>query len=415
MARTAIALTDKSIQSFKAETKDYKKFDGGGLFLLITKNGGKRWRLKYQFHGKEKIFALGTYPSLTLAKARVMRTELKEKIANGINPADERKVEKKKRKQEEEKIKNTFENVTIESLAKRNTLSEDYKRRLENSFKLDAYPFIGKIPIEDITKQDIITILERIEKRGAIESAHRLLTQINRVFKFAYIKEYIQVNPCDRIDRKEELQSPTSTKYATLTDENKIQSLLRLTDEYSGDFTTRMALTLAPYVALRPSNIREAEWSEIDFKNKRWTIPASKMKIKGQGDFIVPLTDRTIEIFKEVQIFSGDKKYIFHSYRNQNAPMSDNTLNQGLKRMGFTNKEIVPHGFRAMFSTLANDNLSSHGVHPKVIDIQLAHSGKSKIEASYNRADYLDDRIKLMQWWSDYLDGIKIKDFREIK
>ena len=411
MARVTTPLSDKSIKSFKAEAKDYKKFDGGGLFLLVTKNGGKRWRLKYQFEGKEKIFALGTYPSISLANARSMREELKAKIANGINPADERKKKKQQLKKEAEKIKNTFENVAIESLAKRNTLSEDYKKRLENSFKLDTYPFIGQIPIEDITKKDIMTILERVEERGAIESAHRLLTQINRVFKFAYLKDYIQVNPCDKIDRKEELQSHTSTKYATLTDEKQIQSLLKLTEEYTGDFTTRMALTLAPYVALRPSNIREAEWSEIDFENRQWIIPSSKMKIKGQGDFIVPLTDRTIEIFQEVQVFSGDKKYIFHSYRNQNAPMSDNTLNQGLKRMGFTNKEIVPHGFRAMFSTIANDNLSSHGIHPKVIDIQLAHSAKSKIEASYNRADYLEDRIKLMQWWSDYLDAIKIKDF----
>ena len=405
MARTATPLTDKTIKSSKPKEKDYKLFDGNGLFLLITKNGGTRWRLKYQFNGKEKIFALGTYPQLTLAKARKMREELREDIANGIDPAEEKKQKKMQQKEIQLKDDKTFKVVALESLDKKNRLSENYKKKLEQSFEKNAYPFIGNNPISEITKKEILEIVERVENRGAIEMAHRLLTQINRVFNFAYAKEYIHENPCSRIDKQEELKTHKRGKFPTFTDKRRIKELLNAIDTFTGEYSTKMALTLAPYVALRPANIRLAQWSEINFTTKEWTIPKEKMKIK-DVDFIVPLSDRVIEIFKEARKYDTGSKYVFPSYRNINNAMSDNTMNLALKRMGFAKEEIVPHGFRAMFSTIANEHISEHGVHPKVIDVQLAHSAKSKVESSYNRADYMSDRIKLMQWWSDYLDEV---------
>jgi len=290
-------------------------------------------------------------------------------------------------------------------MAKRNTLSENYLTRLQNAFDNDVTPFIGKVSIEDITKADILEVLERVEQRGAIESAHRLLTQLNRVFKYALNKDYIEKNVCERIDRKEALKTPVKNSYPTITDEKTINTMLNMIDEYSGDFSTRLALTFMPYVASRPYNIRYAEWNEMDFEKKRWVIPASKMKTN--KEHIVPLTDRAIEILKEAQKFSADEKYIFPSFLHQHSPMSDNTLRRALQRMGFTKEQFVPHAFRSMFSTIANEHLREHGIHPKVIDIQLAHSAKGEVESSYNRADYMEDRIILMQWWSDYLDKVK--------
>ncbi len=188
-------------------------------------------------------------------------------------------------------------------------------------------------------------------------------------------------------------------------------------DGYSGDFSTRMALTLLPYVAVRPANIREMEWNEIDFQKKIWIIPALKMKgtrafkENKANNHTVPLTDRAIEILKEAQKLSTDESYVFPSNLHKGSPMSDNTLRRALHRMGFPKEEMVPHGFRAMFSTISNEHIREHGVHPKVIDIQLAHSAKGKVEGSYNRADYMKERKILMQWWSDYLDKVKGSDY----
>ncbi len=405
MARATEPLTDKGIRASKPKEKDYKLFDGRGLFLLVTTKGAKRWRLKYRFDGKEKILSLGVYPEITLARARKLREEFREQIANGTSPVDERKAKKKKLNALDAKKTNTLKKVIDESLAKRNTLSENYLTRLQNAFDNDVTPFIGKLSIEDITKADILEVVERVEQRGAIESAHRLLTQLNRVFKYALNKDYIEKNVCERIDRKEALKTPVKKSYPTITDEKQINTMLNMIDEYSGDFSTRLALTFMPYVASRPYNIRYAEWNEMDFEKKRWVIPASKMKTN--KEHIVPLTSRAIEILKEAEKFSAGEKYIFPSFLHKHSPMSDNTLRRALQRMGFPKEQFVPHAFRSMFSTIANEHLREHGIHPKVIDIQLAHSAKGKVEGAYNRADYMEDRKILMQWWSDYLDKIK--------
>ncbi|MEA2047717.1 MAG: tyrosine-type recombinase/integrase, partial [Campylobacterota bacterium] len=385
------ALNNKGIKGSKPKEKDYKLYDGEGLFLLVAKTGGKRWRLKYRFEGKEKILALGVYPDLGLADARIKSQKYRQQIANGINPADVIKAEKEERNAIHAKKINTLKKVIDESMAKRNDLSENYLTRLQNAFNNDVIPFIGELSIVDVTKTDILDVVERVEQRGAIESAHRLLTQLNRVFKYALNKDYIEKNVCERIDRKEALKTPTAKSYPTITDKKTINIMLNMIDEYSGDFSTRLALTFMPYVASRPYNIRHAEWSEMDFEKKRWLIPASKMKTK--QEHIVPLTDRAIEILKEAQKFSDGEKYIFPSFLHKHSPMSDNTLRRALQRMGFPKEQFVPHAFRSMFSTIANDHLREHKIHPKVIDTQLAHSTKSKVEGAYNRAEYMDDRI----------------------
>ncbi len=416
MARETTALTDKEIKGAKPREKDYKLFDGAGLFLIISTKGAKRWRLKYRFDGKEKVLALGVYPALTLAKARKMREEFREQIANGINPSEVRKEKKKKQNALDEKKNHTLKNVIAESLKKRNALSEKYLKRLQLSFENNVTPFIGDIPIQDITKQQILEVVERVEERGAIESAHRLLTQLNKIFKFALTKDYIDRNICERIDRKEALKTPITNPYPTITEEKEIHKLLKTVEKYGGDAGTRLALMFMPYVASRPYNILHAEWSEMDFEKRRWVIPASKMKATADKkkigkEHIIPLTDTTIKILKEAQVFSGEGKYVFPSFVHKEAAMSDNTLRRALHSMGFPKEQFTPHGFRAMFSTITNEHIREHGVHPKVIDIQLAHSAKGKVEGSYNRADYMKERKILMQWWSDYLDKVKGSDY----
>ena len=397
-------LTDKECKALEPKAKDYKVFDSGGLFMLVAKSGGKRWRLKYRFDGKERILALGVYPEITLAKARKLRGDYKEQIANGINPAEQRKQNKRDLKMEEQREYNTFKIVALQYFAKRNELNEAYRERLKNSFKNDVYPYIGNIPIDDVEPIQIIDIVKRVERRGATESAHRLFTQLSKVFKYGVSNLLAKRNICNDMDKKEILKSHTAKNYPTITNPKEIGILLNVIDDYTGDYLVKMALTIAPYVFLRPNNLRFAQWSEIDFEARLWRIPAEKMKTK--REHLIPLTDRTIEILKEVQLYSGEATYIFHSMRSTTAQMSDATLNNALRRMGYSKDEIVTHGFRAMFSTIAHEEGKPHDV----IETQLAHSVGNAVSQAYNRAKYLDERKELMQWWSDYLDNLKQGD-----
>ncbi len=395
-------VTDRAIKALKPKEKDYKYFIEDGLFLLVAKTGGKRWRLKYRINNREKVLALGVYPDIKLKTAKKLKEEYREKIAIGIDPSQEKKKKKAELKAQDEVVTNTFKKVAKEYLAKRTDLNEAYLTRLENAFKNDVFPFFGSTPITDIEPIDIIKVVKRVQERGAIESAHRLFTQIGVVFKYGVSNQMAKRNPCSDMDKKMILKAKVKNNYPTITDAKEIGTLLNLIDEYSGDYTTKMALKLLPYVFVRPFNIRHAEWDEIDFEDRLWKIPGSKMKTG--KDLLIPLTDTTIGILKEMEEFSGDAKYIFHSLRNRTSPMSDATLVNALRRMGYSKEEIVPHGFRAMFSTIAHEK-SGHSHH--VIETQLAHSVGTSTSQAYNRALYLEDRKELMQWWSDYLDGVK--------
>jgi len=397
-----MALTATEIKAFKPKAKDYKKFDGNGLFLLVTKKGSKLWRLKYRFDNKDKIIAIGAYPALSLADARSEALKLKKKIANGVNPADERKAKREAVKEKEIIDANTFEKISTEFLSKKNELNESYKKKLDRAFERDVNPYIGDIPIVEVTPKDIIDVVKRIEERGAVETAHRIFTQISRVFKYAVSNQIADRNPCNDMDKNMVLKKHIKGNYPTITDEKKIGELLNSIDEYSGDFVTRMALRFLPHVFVRPYNLRYAEWNEIDLKDRLWRIPKEKMKIK--EDHLVPLTDSTIAILEEIQKLTGDGKYIFHGLRGKSSVMSDATLSNALRRMGYSKEEIVPHGFRAMFSTIAHEK---SGFAHEVIEKQLAHSVGNKVSQAYNRSHLLEERKELMQWWSDFLEGVK--------
>lgn len=435
MPRATKPLTDTEIKKAKPKNKDYKLFDGQGLFLLVTKAGGKLWRLKYRIHEKEKLIALGVYPNVALANqtakdedgnvildangdvivikgARTIRDEMKMLIASGIDPSDQRAKAKKQNKIEKQKKEHTFKNIALLRLERKvNEMSEAHCKRQKNAFENDVFPIIGNKYIDHITALDVISVVTKMMERGVADSARKVYYSISKTFKWAVTnidsktgKSYAKSNPCMNIELEEVIGKKSDSNYPTITDAKEIGKLLHAIDGYTGDFTTKQALRVMPYVALRPYNIRYAEWKEIDFNNKQWLILGEKMKTG--KDLIVPLTDSVLDILKETEKYSGDSNYIFPSSRSKRSPMGDTTLVRAIRRMGYTKKQLVAHSFRSMFATVANEKWENKNKRD-IIDVQLAHSVGSKVSQSYNRAKYLDERIRLMEWWSNFLDELK--------
>ena len=403
MARKAIPLTDTEISKAKPREKEYKLFDGGGMYLSISPKGGKWWRLKYLFEKKEHRISLGTYPSTPLKEARKKRDELKEKIALGINPSEEKQEKKLSLKIEREKQINTFEKIALERLEKqKDTISESHYKRTLNALKNDCFQYIGHKPIDEVTAKDIISLLQVMNERGVNESARKLFYSISKTFKWAVANGKAERNPAGDILLEEILGKAVKQHYPTITDDKGIKNLLISIKEYQGETSTRNALLMLSYTFVRPVNIRLALWSEIDFKSKQWVIPAKKMKTK--DEFIIPLSPTLIKLLEEVRLYSGDSPYLFPSTKSKTTPLSDGAFIGAIRRMGYTKEEFTPHGFRAMFSTIAHEKSSFKY---DVIETQLAHSVGNSVSQAYNRAKYLDERVELMQWWSDYLDGLR--------
>ena len=408
------ALNDRTIKTAKPKDRDYKLTDGEGLFLLVTKNGGKRWRFKYRYESKEKIYSIGTYPAITLVQARTIKNDLRSKVALGESPADEKREDKTKNLIKKQKSTFTFEKLAgelLEEWLSKNTIGDAHYKRTKLYFVNDTYPIIGEKHIGDITVHDIKTVISRVYKRGRNESARKLFYALSKVFRIFVTRNNpddanrnygIDSNPCASIDITDLIGKSTEKHYPTITDDAGIKALLLAIDDYTGDFVTKQALKIMPYTALRSQNIRFAEWSEIDFKNKRWNIKADKMKTK--QDFTLPLTDSMILILEETKQLTGDGRYIFPSFRDNTRPMSDNTLLGAIRRLGYTKDEFVPHGFRSMFSTVLREKTSFKD---ELIEHSLAHSIGNSVSRAYNRADYLEQRKELVEWWSDYLDALK--------
>jgi len=415
---TRNALTDVTIRKAVPKEKDYKLTDGEGLYLLVAKSGGKRWRYRYSIEGKSETVALGTYPAVSLKRARKMRDEMREKVAMGISPAQERRRQKEEAKQqrivEMQSREFTFEKLSdalMEEWLGRGTIGDATYKRNHLYLVNDAYPIIGGKLVGEITPNDIKVVIGRIDSRGRRESARKLFYTLSKIFRILVTrsnpsdpaKDYgIESNPCASIEINDLLGDTPRKNYPTITDEEGIRGLLLAIDGYTGDISTRQALRLMPYTALRPANIRFAEWKEIDLEAKLWKIPAAKMKTR--NDFILPLTDSMIRLLEEIRPFSGHGRYVFPSYRDKDRPLSDNTLRGAIRRLGYTKEEFTPHGFRAMFSTIAHEQ---SGFPHDVIEAALAHTIGSSVSQSYNRAEYVESRRELMEWWSDWLDGLK--------
>lgn len=402
MAKSTLPLTNTEIKNAKPKEKDYKLYDGGGLFLLVATTGGKRWRLKFRFNNKENIIALGTYPSLSLKDAREIRDNYKSMIAKGINPVEEKKSKLEKIKFEEKKKENTFYKISQEWHQNYKTeVSENYHIKLDRALENYLYPYIKNKPIEEITRLDIIEILQGLKNKGLIDTASRVFMLLNKIYKYAVTLEYVPHNIIADIEQRNILGKREKNHYPTFIKKEDIKGLLLAIDEYAGDYTTKMALKMLPFVFVRSFNIRHCEWSEIDFENKEWIIPASKMKTK--SEFILPLSNYVIELLTEVKKFTSDSKYVFASFKDKNRPMSENTLISALRRMGYTKEEFVPHSFRAMFSTIAYENINKHQCSGEVIEALLAHKETNKVKEAYNRATYKQGMRKLVEWYENFL------------
>jgi len=403
MARVVIPLTDTKIKTAKAKDKDYKLTDGNGLYLLVTKAGGKHWKLKYRFNGKEQKLSIGSYPEISLSQARELREKYKSDIANGINPSDIKKEHKLTIEKENTKDKNTFKAIALQRLESiKDDISEPHYKGTLRGFVNDTFPYIGTKDINEITAKDIIYILQTMMQRDVRNSTQKVYQQIGKTFKYAVAHGLAERNPAADIEIGEIIGKTNEKHYPTITDDAGIKNLLISINNYGGELSTKYALQFLAYTFVRPSNVRLALWSEIDLKNKQWVIPAKKMKTK--DEFIVPLTDTVIELLHDIKINSGDSPYLFPSTKSKTTPLSDGALLGAIRRMGYSTEEFTPHGFRAMFSTLAHEK---SGFKYDVIETQLAHSVGNSVSQAYNRAKYLDERVKLMLWWSEYLDRIQ--------
>lgn len=393
-------LTDTTVRNAKPGVKPVKISDERGLHLMVTPSGGKLWRFRYAFSGKEKLLSLGAYPDVSLAGARDRRDQARKQLANGIDPSEQRKAAKATRAG---LAANTFEVIGREWYAKAMAdKAETTKQKLLRRLEVDVFPWIGARPVADLLPADLVRIIERIEQRGAVDLAKRVYNAVGRIFKYAVTKGFANSNPAQTIDLNLILTQKGVQHHASVTDPKAVGELLRAIDGFTGAFITRCALRMAAYTFVRPGDLRHAEWTEIDFDKTEWRIQAGKMKMKEQH--IVPLSSQAIAILKEIQPLTGSGRYVFPSERGQSAVMSENTINAALRRLGYAKEEMTGHGFRSMASTL----LHELGLPHAVIERQLAHGERNKVSAAYNFAEYLPERRKMMQQWADYLDKLKV-------
>lgn len=374
-----------------------KLFDGGGLYLDVRENGARYWRMKYRHGGRERLLALGVYPEVSLAEARKRRDEARATLREGSDPAAARRAE---RRQAMLAAENTFEAIAREWLAKQQEAlaPATYAKACWTLEEL-VFPWLGARPVAELTAPDVLDVLRRIEARGAHETAHRTKQRIAQVFRYAIATGRARHDPA--ADLRGALAPVVSKSRAAITDADGVGDLLRALDGYSGQFVTRCALRLAPLVFARPGEIRRAEWAEFDLDRAEWRIPASKMKMR--EEHIVPLSAQAVAVLRELHPLTGQGRYLFPSLRSAREPMSENTINAALRRLGFDKHTMTAHGFRALASTRLNEL----GWAPDVIERQLAHAERNKVRAAYNRAQYLAERRKMMQAWADYLDALR--------
>ena len=391
-------LTDIKVKSAKPAEKQFKLSDGKGLYLLILPSGGKYWHFRSKSGGKEKLLSFGTYPEVSLANAREKRDAARKQIANGIMPSDIRKAQKAARGEAEA---NSFEVIAREWHGKfLIDKSDSYRDKMMANFERDVFPWIGKLPVIYLKAPELLMMLRRIESRGSLETAHRTRSACSQVLRYA-----IATGRAERdcaADLKGALPPYKKGHHAAITEPKQVAPLLRAIDDFEGSFVVKCALRISPYVFVRPGELRRAEWSEIDLEAGEWNIPGDKMKMK--QSHLVPLSSQAIEIFKELQPLTGHSKYVFPCYRSPLRPMSENALRVALRRMGYSNDEMTPHGFRAMARTILDEVLQ---VRPDYIEHQLAHAVKDPNGRAYNRTAHLTERKKMMQLWADYLDGLK--------
>ncbi len=392
-----MSLTDIAVRKAKSSDKPQKLADSGGMYLLLHPNGSKYWRLKYRFAGKEKTLALGIYPHISLGVARDKRDEAKKLLANGIDPGERKQA---KKVEDRQRSANTFEAVAREWHQKQATKwAPKSSQRILRLLERNIFPAVGDSPVAQITAADFLIALQKVEARGNIETAHRAMQICGRIFRYAIATGRAQADLS--LVLKGALTPVKEKHHASITDPKRIKDLLRALDGYGGSFITQQALKLAPLLFVRPGELRHAEWSEIDFDAAEWRIAAGKMKMKAVH--LVPLSTQALSILRDLRPHTGAGRYVFPGVRTPSRPMSENTVNAALRRLGYDKDEMTGHGFRSMASTILHEQGWPH----EAIERQLSHAERNKISAAYNYAEHLPKRREMMQAWADYLENLK--------
>ena len=409
MPRSKAPLTDIACRSAKLsdESKPKKYFDGGGLYLHVMANGSKLWRLKYRFGGKEKLLAIGAYPEVSLASARDARRLARQTLISGDDPLVEKHA---MRAAIVADASNSLESVSREWHAKQIpgwalTHSSKVLLRLEKN----VFPWLGKVPIGDVTAPMILTALRRVEDRGALDTARRVRQYLSQILRYAIQTSRAQHNVA--ADLVGATAHPIAQKYASIQDPALLGRLLRDIDSYEGSQITKTALKLAPMLFCRPGELRGMEWDELDLKKSEWRIPPARQKLKMRtklsnrvGDYIVPLPTQAIALLEDLRPLTGARRYVFPSERSSDRSMSDGTVNAALRRLGYGKDQITGHGFRHTASTMLNE----HGTwRPDAIEAQLSHQDPNHIRSRYNNAEYLEERKRMMQAWANFQDELR--------
>jgi integrase len=393
-------LTDAAIRKAKPSASAQKLTDGGGMYLLLKPDGGRYWRLDYRFANKRKTLALGVYPTVTLADARLRRDEARRKIANNIDPGAERKEAKTVRAVARVAADNTFASVA-RAWMERQDIAEVTANKNKWILEGFLFPELGEQAIAGITSRMLLDALRKIEASGKLETARRAKVKVGQVFRYAVIEGLVDTDPTAAL--KGALKAPKQKHHAAITDPARIGALLRAIDGYSGQFATLKALQLAPLVFVRPGELRAAEWAEFDLDEGMWRIPPARMKMK--APHLVPLSSQAINVLRDLQALSGEGRFVFPGLRSSLRPMSENTINAALRGLGYSGDEMTGHGFRSMAATRLNEM----GWNADAIERQLAHAETNKVREAYTHAaQYLDVRKRMMQAWADYLDGLRV-------
>ncbi|HFK5781964.1 tyrosine-type recombinase/integrase [Pantoea agglomerans] len=401
-----MALTDIKVRTAKPTDKQYKLTDGSGMHLLVHPNGSKYWRLQYRFDGKQKMLALGVYPDVSLADARTRRDDARKLLANNIDPGDKKKSDKIE--QEEAR---TFEQLAVEWHATNKKWSEEHSRRVLKSLEDNLFPAIGKRNIADLKTRDLLAPIKAVELSGRLEVASRLQQRTTAIMRYAVQSGLLDYNPA-----QEMVGAVASSKrqHRPALQLKRIPELLRRIDSYTGRPLTRLAVELTLLVFIRSSELRFARWSEIDFETSMWTIPAEREAIEGvkhsqrgskmRTPHLVPLSHQALAILKDVYKLSGDRDFVFIGDHDHRKPMSENTVNKALRVMGYDTKvEVCGHGFRTMAcSSLIESGLWSRDA----VERQMSHMERNSVRAAYiHKAEHLDERRLMLQWWADFLEA----------
>ena len=401
-------LTELSIKQAKPKEKQYKLTDGEGMYLRVYPNGSKYWQLQYWFDGKQKILSLGFWPDVSLNEARDERFEAKKKIKIGIDPNDKRKESLEAQKiyfeKEKERETTTFRIIAEEWLSRQSVLwTERHSRGVQNSLKIHVLPDLGEIPIADISIQDVIATLRKIEADGKYETCYRLRQKIEAIFSYAEIEGKCVGNPAKGLQQI--LTKPQPKSQNSLPISELPEFLKKMVADKDAIPTTLLAMKFIILTFVRTSELRFADWDEFDIDSSvpLWVIPAERMKMRRIHH--VPLSRQAVNNLKEMQEFSGPEGYVFPQFYNRKKPMSENTLLYFSNRLGYAGRNTV-HGFRTVASTVLNESMKWN---PDVIERQLAHQESNKVRSAYNRAEHLEERRKMMEWWSDYIESLMLK------